>query len=194
MVRQVVRARLALIDDASASLAQRSRRVGSLDRTMYLLSAAGDDGRIWFAASALEALRAEPKLGRLAHSLAWLGIESALVNLVIKKVVRRSRPVVTTVHRRGFRLPNDTSFPSGHAASGATMAVLLSHDSPLAPAWVALAAGIGASRVHLGVHHASDVAAGWLVGAGIGLVALKSRSLIEQRTPDGMATGTAVTR
>jgi membrane-associated phospholipid phosphatase len=49
--------------------------------------------------------------------------------------------------------------------------VLLSEDSPLAPIWIALAAGIGASRVHVGVHHGSDVAAGWGVGVGFGLVA-----------------------
>ncbi|MEZ5239905.1 MAG: hypothetical protein R2716_13465 [Microthrixaceae bacterium] len=47
-------------------------------------------------------------------------------------------------------MPADTSFPSGHAASGALMAVILSESSPMAPVWVLLALGIGASRAHVG--------------------------------------------
>jgi undecaprenyl-diphosphatase len=155
-------------DDAAAALALRSRRVRALDRTMYTLSSWGDDGRVWFVASAVEAARVR-SARRFVVLVGWLGVESAVVNLGLKRVARRPRPETVTDHEFWLRIPSDTSFPSGHAASSALMAVLLSEDSPFAPIWVALAAGIGASRVHVGVHHGSDVAAGWMVGALMGV-------------------------
>src|SRR5262249_26292441 len=66
-----------------------------------------------------------------------------------------------------------SSFPSGHATQ--SMATFLALAFVVA-AWlpnarrparvlaVALAAGIGWSRVYLGVHWATDVAAGWVIG------------------------------
>lgn len=157
-------------DDAAAALALRSRQVRALDRTMYAVSRWGDDGRLWIAASAVEAARVRSPR-RFVALVAWLGAESALVNLGIKRIARRPRPDVVTDHEFWLRIPTDTSFPSGHAASSALMAVLLSERSPFAPLWVAAAVGVGASRVHVGVHHGSDVAAGWLVGTGVGLLA-----------------------
>lgn len=154
-------------DDAAAAWALRSRRVRALDRAMYLLSSWGDDGRIWIVAAAVESARVRSPR-RFVALVAWLGLESAIVNLGIKRVARRPRPDTVTDHEFWLRIPSDTSFPSGHAASSALMAVLLCERSPLAPVWIVLAAGIGASRVHVGVHHGTDVAAGWLVGAGIG--------------------------
>jgi undecaprenyl-diphosphatase len=141
---------------------------------MYRLSWLGDDGRVWFVAAAFEAVRRGRPLPRFLHSVAWLGVESAVVNLVVKKVVRRPRPLDQREHARDLRIPTDTSFPSGHAASAATMAVLLSHDSPMAPVYLALAAGIGASRVHVGVHHGSDVVVGWAVGTVFGAIGRRS--------------------
>ncbi len=168
------------LDDRAAALALRARQVPSIDRAMYVLSTCGDDGRIWFAGAAVEALRVRSPR-RFLTLVGWLGIESAVVNLGIKRVARRPRPDVITEHEHWLRIPTDTSFPSGHAASSALMAVLLSEGSPLAPLWVALAAGIGASRVHVGVHHGSDVLAGWGVGVGFGLAV---RRLSRRAHPD----------
>jgi undecaprenyl-diphosphatase len=47
-------------------------------------------------------------------------------------------------------------------------AVLLADDDPWAPAYYGLAGLISYSRVHVRLHHASDVAAGALLGLGIG--------------------------
>jgi membrane-associated phospholipid phosphatase len=154
------------LDDAAAMVALRSRRVPGWDRVMYLASACGDDGRIWIAAAAFESARVRSPR-RFAVLVGALAAESVVVNLGIKKVARRPRPAGVTEHEFWLRIPTDTSFPSGHAASSALMAVLLSERSPFAPLWVALAATIGASRVHVGVHHGSDVLAGWVVGAAM---------------------------
>jgi undecaprenyl-diphosphatase len=114
--------------------------------------------------------------------MAWLGIESALVNGPAKGAVRRQRPVPIVDHRFPLRRPGTSSFPSGHAASAATMAMVLSEDG-LAPLWWSLALTIAASRVYVGVHHATDVAAGLAIGATIGYAARHVRlPLIDSRT------------
>lgn len=178
-------------DDRAAAVALAARRVPTLHRAMYGLSAFGDDGRVWFAAAGLEAARRHRRPADAAatflHAAAWLGIESAFVNLAIKRVARRPRPPQPTEHEHRLRIPTDTSFPSGHAASAACMAVVLGSGSQLAPVWTLLAAGIGASRVHVGVHHASDVVAGWAVGAAIGVVAVRTASAAGRLTTSSEA-------
>ena len=138
---------------------------------MYTASALGDDGRIWIAASALRARCGPDPVHRFARQMTWLSIESILVNGPAKRAVRRPRPTrYQRVHPHRLRHPSDSSFPSGHAASAATMAMLLSEDG-LAPLWWSIALTIAASRVYVGVHHASDVAAGLAVGTAFGYLA-----------------------
>ena len=66
-----------------------------------------------------------------------------------------------------MRIPRTSSFPSGHASSAFFAAVAL-RDSPGAPLIFAAAAIVAASRVHVRMHHASDVVAGALLGAALG--------------------------
>lgn len=160
------------LDRRAGDLAAAGRRSPAVDRLMYLLSAAGDDGRIWFAAIGFEAWRSSEPKRVAARALLALGAESALVNGPMKSATRRERPERPS-DLRHVRVPKNSSFPSGHAASAGTMAVVLSDGSPLAPLYAALALGIAWSRVHVGVHHASDIAAGLAVGAGIGWIARK---------------------
>jgi undecaprenyl-diphosphatase len=141
-----------------------------IDRVMYTASWFGDDGKGWIAASAVRSLRQPAPLHAFARHLAWLGIESAIVNGPAKGAVRRQRPVLDLLHPHRLRRPSNSSFPSGHAASAATMATLLSEDG-LAPLWWALALTVAASRVHVGVHHTSDVLGGLAIGTAIGLAA-----------------------
>lgn len=142
-----------------------------LDAAMYAGSWFGDDGRGWIAASLIRSRSsADPKVA-FGRQLVWLGIESALVNGPVKGAVRRPRPAaLARSHRYRLRVPSNSSFPSGHASSAALMATLLSEDG-LAPLWWTLALAVSASRVYVGVHHASDVAAGLAVGTVIGLAA-----------------------
>jgi len=141
-----------------------------LDRLMYTASRWGDDGRVWIAASAWRAGRSSDPRRYLVRQMSWLTVESVIVNGPMKGVVSRPRPAPEHDHPHRMRHPSDSSFPSGHAASAAMMAMLLSEDGS-APMWWALALTIATSRVYVGVHHASDVAAGLAIGTAFGYAA-----------------------
>ena len=141
------------------------------NRLLYAFSALGDGGAVWFVAVGVEAVRRPEILRFVSTTLGWFGVESIAVNGPMKSAARRQRPDVDIEHRHHVRLPGESSFPSGHAASAGVMATILSQNSPLAPLWWTLAIGIAVSRVHLGVHHASDVVAGFGIGVAIGVVA-----------------------
>jgi undecaprenyl-diphosphatase len=70
-----------------------------------------------------------------------------------------------------IELPTDPSFPSGHAAGAFAFAVFVfAFHRRAGVALTGLAGAIALSRVALGVHYPSDVAAGALVGALLGWV------------------------
>lgn len=92
-----------------------------------------------------------------------------VLNWAIKKLVRRPRPFLTDVRLVPVYRPGEYSFPSGHTSSVFSAMTSLSRAYPrwyvIAPAFV-WAAGVGYSRMYLGVHYPSDVAAGAVLGTG----------------------------
>ena len=135
----------------------------------YSASAVGDHGILWLALAVVQAARIRPGWRRrLLRAAAGLGAESALVNGPVKWMFRRTRPVHEGTRPLHLRTPRTSSFPSGHATAAFFAASLLSEDDPLAPLYYALAAIVAASRVHVRIHHASDVVGGVLIGAALG--------------------------
>ncbi|GAB7046841.1 phosphatase PAP2 family protein [Catenuloplanes indicus] len=109
---------------------------------------------------------------RPALIAALAGGGGAMLVTGIKALIARDRPdpLLRAVVEDGF------SFPSGHATTSmvvlGTVAWLVcmatASHTVRATAWVAaglLVAGIGLSRVYLGVHYPTDVLAGWILGA-----------------------------
>jgi membrane-associated phospholipid phosphatase len=142
------------------------------DHVFYAASEMGDFGLIWMGAAALHAIAGDPRQGRALLRLAGaLGVESLVVNQGLKRLFRRQRPNWEGPRPRGLRQPSTSSFPSGHSTSAVTAALLISQTSPVpAPVWWGLAGVVATSRIHVKIHHASDVAGGLLVGAAIGTV------------------------
>ncbi|HEY7565579.1 MAG TPA: phosphatase PAP2 family protein [Acidimicrobiia bacterium] len=141
-----------------------------MDRVMPALSQAASYSKIWIAIAAVMSLGGGKKGRRTAMvGLAAVAITSFLANLVAKSLFRRRRPTDQVPEARRLRTPGSSSMPSGHTASAAAFTRVVGAAYPrLRIPLDALAAAIGFSRVYTGVHHPTDVLAGWLLGRGIG--------------------------
>ncbi|CAN5542616.1 phosphatase PAP2 family protein [soil metagenome] len=134
----------------------------------------GEHSLGWLAISAVGAL-AEPRRRRewLTVGVGAFGAHAAAV--VIKRLVRRPRP-----HHPAIAInvgtPSKLSFPSAHATSTTAAAVLLGRVTGL-PLPAVLVPPMALSRLVLGVHYPSDVAAGVVVGA----VVAKSAELASKK-------------
>jgi undecaprenyl-diphosphatase len=137
------------------------------DRVAIGYSALGNNGLLWIACGVAVAV-ATDHVGAVVSTTAivWATL---VLNFVIKRVVRRSRPVARGGRVPLIRPPTSPSFPSSHSAMAAAGAIALSLDAPgLWPLFATLAIFMAASRVYLVVHHVSDVVAGLAVGACTG--------------------------
>ena len=159
-------------DRAAEELADRARKISGADRLFYTASAFGDFGLMWVIFALLRALRGGRDNERAAiRGIVATGIESFLVNVLLKSVFRRKRPIEQVDHPLPLRQPLTSSFPSGHATAAFCGAVILSDNDVLAPLYFGAAAVISASRVYVKIHHASDVAGGIVVGVALGTIA-----------------------
>lgn len=146
------------------------------DRLFYALSAAGDWSVIWHVLAWVFVLggpRSERRVRRqdAARLSIGLGLESAIVNGLLKRRFRRLRPDSATPRPHHLRTPRTSSFPSGHASAAAFAATVLTARHGKAPLWWGLGALVATSRVHVRIHHASDIVGGAVIGAALGQVA-----------------------
>ena len=142
------------------------------DRLFYAASALGDHGVIWLILAAAQGLRSDDHWRGALRAAAGISVESAFVNGPVKWLFRRDRPTTSTARPLPLRQPRTSSFPSGHASSAFFAAALLSEGDPaLRPLYYAIAVVVALSRIHVRIHHASDVAAGIGLGAVLGEIA-----------------------
>lgn len=152
---------------------ERLRGRPALDRLFYGASALGDHGLIWLLLGCVRGLRSEGGWKAAVRVGVGVGAESALVNIGIKSLFRRKRPVWDLQRPLRLRRPLTSSFPSGHATSAFTAAALLSDQDRLRPLYYVVALVVAWSRVYVRIHHASDVVAGMVIGAGLGRLGRK---------------------
>jgi undecaprenyl-diphosphatase len=139
---------------------------------MRHLSSAANYSRVNLACAAILASAGGATGRRAAASgLASVAVTSAFVNIVVKQIGRRRRPnfrpgLLPTARR--IAMPTSPSFPSGHTASAVAFAAGAGRVStPASLPLHVLAALVGYSRVHTGVHYPSDVVAGALTGTAV---------------------------
>jgi undecaprenyl-diphosphatase len=146
-------------------------RSPALDRLFYAATELGDFALIWHLVGTARGLRSDRHAADTVRLSAILGVESVLVNGVIKSFFRRTRPAWEQERAYKIRRPRSSSFPSGHASSAFTAAAVLGEDDPLRPLYYAVAAVVATSRVYVKIHHASDVVGGVATGVVLGRVA-----------------------
>jgi membrane-associated phospholipid phosphatase len=101
----------------------------------------------------------------------------------LKRLVDRPRPGATYPQYINPVTPlYERSFPSGHSSSSFWWATSMSMYSKKwyiqVPAW-SIAATVSYSRMHMGVHYPSDIAAGALLGCGSALISKKINELLQ---------------
>jgi membrane-associated phospholipid phosphatase len=143
-----------------------------LDRVMRRVSTAANYSRLSITIAAVLAATGGVRGRRAAVSgLASVAATSAVVNLLIKPLGRRRRPDRANSGMAAARevpMPGSRSFPSGHTAAAVAFASGVARELPQARLPLdALAALVGYSRVHTGVHYPGDVVAGALLGSAL---------------------------
>jgi undecaprenyl-diphosphatase len=138
------------------------------DAISSLASALGDHGLVWFLLALTRVWRPGRRRAVALRALVFTGALTPLVNAGLKTAVGRVRPEGHAADSLPVRIPRSTSFPSGHALTAWCAATLLSDDDAWSPAYYGIAAAISVSRVHVHLHHASDVLAGSILGIVLG--------------------------
>lgn len=160
----------ARVDSAFDHLRSRSLA----NRSFYFLSEAANHSILWHALAWGRVLLRRSDAREAITISAALGIESALVNGPIKAAFRRDRPVHEGERPHQLRTPKTSSFPSGHATSAMCATLLLSRGRRTGPLYLALGLLVALSRVHVKIHHASDVVGGLTIGTALGLIARRT--------------------
>ncbi len=135
------------------------------ERPVRRFSRLGEHAALWLAVGAAGAL-VDPRRRSRWLRAARAVLAAYALNTALKAVVRRKRPVLEGLPAL-VATPTSLSFPSAHASSSFAAARAYSALVPGAPLY-ALATAMALSRVYLGVHYPSDIAAGAALGTLIG--------------------------
>lgn len=139
-----------------------------LDGFMIFISSLGNSGAIWILLSIILLIKYR-KIG-LTCTLSLI-IMQISGNIFLKNIINRVRPYIEYNVDILIKAPYGSSFPSGHTFSSFAVAtaIFMWNKKWGIYAYV-LAVLIGFSRLYLYVHYPSDVAAGAVLGVGVGVL------------------------
>ncbi|WP_226357166.1 phosphatase PAP2 family protein [Pseudonocardia sp. ICBG601] len=147
-----------------------SRPPSRVDTSVRRLTRTADHSVLWFAIAAALSVRRGAGRKAAMRGIASIALTSFTANALLKPLLPRRRPAAAELpaYRTVADPPSSSSFPSGHAASAAAFATaVVMENRRAAPVVVPLAALVGWSRVHVGVHWTSDVIVGAAIGTGV---------------------------
>lgn len=114
-------------------------------------------------------IKKDSALKRSSYVICASLLTAGILSTGLKYAVNRERPFVTYSFIEKKIEAGSPSFPSGHTSAAFSVATSLSLAFPkwyvIAPSFL-WAAGVGYSRMELGVHYPTDVLAGAAIGAG----------------------------
>jgi membrane-associated phospholipid phosphatase len=147
------------------------RRARSLAHTPQIVrwvrrySRLGEHGAVWLALGAAGAALDGTRRPRWLRATGCVG-GAYVVSSSIKVAIGRRRPVVEDLPHL-MATPTGLSFPSSHSTSSFAAARAFGSLVPRGPL-LGAASAMALSRLYLGVHYPSDVAAGAALGTVIG--------------------------
>lgn len=161
-MRVVSRVELALLR------ALRTRGHGrGVERAVLVLTRAGEHGLLWHGVCAVGVVVDAPRRGRYLRAMRTVML-AYLANIALKYVVRRPRPVLEELPALSSTVTS-LSFPSAHSTTSFAAAWALTAGDgglPRVPVY-ALAKAMAVSRIYVGVHYPTDIAAGAAFGTAV---------------------------
>jgi len=139
-----------------------------IQRFFAVISRLGD-GVLWYSLIASLPLIYGWQALETSLMMVMAGVVNLLIYKLLKKITERERPCSTSADIiPGARLLDHYSFPSGHTLHAVGFTILAVTAYPVL-GWVLMpfAALVAMSRVILGLHYPTDVAAGAIIGASI---------------------------
>ena len=156
---------IAKVDVALFTLLRRHGHAPRVELPVRRFSSLGEHAALWLVVGLAGAAADRPRRSRWLRATRAVVLAYAL-NTILKTVVRRRRPQLEMLPAL-ISTPTSLSFPSAHASSSFAAARAYSALVPAAPLYV-VATAMALSRVYLGVHYPSDIAAGALLGTLVG--------------------------